>query len=282
MEAEPRPIADGADEWITKMKQSIQESERIRQERLQRPVIDSYDYRQYYASSCGPCDLPVPTVACMECGNERPIPPRKDGTYADSPVCEECRPVLIARHNAAKYTGLLAASDIPARLVREAQSCPPYSFLPGLVEAAKAGRGVLLFGPTGTGKSVALAQIALALMREGTAVRYRTEKDIAHDMRPKDFSEDDRDRLRHGYHNDPCLIIDDLGRVASAYAVEVIEDIIDARYGWDRLTLCATNLLPADMTAGQYGRIVSRLYGAGEVRGVGGDDKRRGKKGGKP
>lgn len=134
---------------------------------------------------------------------------------------------------------------------------------------ARGWRYLWLSGPTGTGKTVALAG-ALA-ERDGVVVlgyelvrAYRYESREALDLRAK------IERSR-------TLILDDVGTHEREHEAAAMFAAINSRQGGGKITLISGNLTENQIR--EYdSRIVSRILGAGAIVEIAGEDMRRAKR----
>lgn len=126
-------------------------------------------------------------------------------------------------------------------------------------EHLKSGKGLLLYGPVGTGKSVATSCIANAILEKGYRPKMTSISDVADELWT---AEDKAAYLRHLVKYD-LLILDDLGTERKTdYMQEMVYKVINARYAAGGPVLITTNLTkeemgnPADIG---YKRIYSRI-----------------------
>lgn len=140
-------------------------------------------------------------------------------------------------------------------------------------EMKAAGKGILFFGNTGTGKSFAAACIANALIDKGLRVRMTSPSTILTDSKKWDYDED--------WSEDDLLILDDmLAERESTYAQEIIQQVVDARYVSRKPMIVTTNATaeelkyPADI---RKARTYSRLYEMCMPIEITGADRRRDK-----
>lgn len=124
------------------------------------------------------------------------------------------------------------------------------------------GKGLLLYGDTGVGKSYAAMCVANALLDKGIPVMVtnfsRIEKTVF-------GMSEGRQEYFDGLNNFPLLILDDLGEERKTeYMGEIVYNVIDSRERAKLPVIITTNLTkeelenPADMT---YKRIFSRIFG---------------------
>lgn len=135
----------------------------------------------------------------------------------------------------------------------------------------KKGKGLLLYGTVGTGKSHIAACIANALIDEGSKVLMTNFATMVNILQS---SFDGRQAYIDGLNNYALLILDDLGAERkSEYMQEQVYNIIDARYRSGLPMIITTNLTaeelkkPSDIGNGRiYDRILERCHPV-EVKG---------------
>ena len=138
------------------------------------------------------------------------------------------------------------------------------------------GKGLVLFGDVGTGKTFYAACIANALIDEGYRVLMTSFPELVRMIQRGAFKDDVIGRIA-GYD---LLVIDDLGvERSSEYMQEQVYSIVDARYRARKPMVVTTNLTsdelrnPKDvMSARIYGRILERCL---PVRFDGADRRKR-------
>lgn len=140
----------------------------------------------------------------------------------------------------------------------------------------KDGKGLLMFGKTGTGKSFAAACIANALIDKGTPVLTTNFARIANTVQGL-F--DGRQEYYDSLNRFPLLILDDLSAERKTeYMHEIVYEVINSRYLAGLPLIVTTNLTadelkhPADVT---NQRTFSRLFEMCIPIHVEGDDRRR-------
>lgn len=138
------------------------------------------------------------------------------------------------------------------------------------------GKGLLLFGKTGTGKSFAAACIANALIDKGYPVLMTNFARIRGTLQGL-F--DGRQAYLDSFNRFPLLILDDLAAESkSEYMQEIVYEVINNRYLAGLPLIVTANLTadelkhPADIT---NQRIFSRLYEMCIPLEVKGEDRRR-------
>lgn len=140
----------------------------------------------------------------------------------------------------------------------------------------KDGKGLLLFGTVGTGKTFSAACIANALIDKGIPVLMTNFSRIANTVQGL-F--DGRQEYFDSFNRFPLLILDDLKAERNTeYMQEIVYNVIDSRYRAGLPLIVTTNLTadelknPADVT---NQRTFSRLFEMSIPIEVKGDDRRR-------
>jgi DNA replication protein DnaC len=138
----------------------------------------------------------------------------------------------------------------------------------------KAGKGLLLPGPVGTGKSSIAALVCGEALELGHTVGWEQAGAIVDEMNQgKDAKVAVQIRCRKPY----LLVIDDFGVSALApWEVTEFEKIIDARYRLRRSTIITTNTPTHELAADPaLGRMVSRWRQNMRILQVDGPDRRK-------
>lgn len=124
------------------------------------------------------------------------------------------------------------------------------------------GKGLLLYGGVGTGKTYIAACIANALVDDEVSCRMTNFSRLANEWMARDFEE--KQRFLNSLNSYDLLVIDDLGSERSTeFMNEVVYSVIDARHKSRRPMIVTTNLSgdnlkhPADLHSE---RIFSRLF----------------------
>lgn len=138
------------------------------------------------------------------------------------------------------------------------------------------GKGLLLFGSVGTGKTYLAACVANALIDKGIPCLVTNFARIANEVQGK-F--DGRQQYYDNLNSFPLLVIDDLSAERKTeYMQEIVFNVIDSRYRAKLPIIITTNLTreelqkPADLT---NQRIFSRLFEMCTPIEVTGNDRRR-------
>lgn len=125
----------------------------------------------------------------------------------------------------------------------------------------KDGRGLLLFGTTGVGKSWAAGCIANALIEKEIACKFLDFTQIANILSERGTDRADYVQTLAQY---PLLILDDLNAERdTSYMDEVVFSVIDARAKAKTPLIVTTNLTRQDFAAPKNtakGRVISRLF----------------------
>lgn len=123
------------------------------------------------------------------------------------------------------------------------------------------GRGLMLFGTTGTGKTYLAACAANALINKGIPCLVTNIKRIKNELQDR-F--EGRQRYLDNLNSFPLLVLDDLGAESKTdYVQDIVYEVIDSRYRANLPIIITTNLTreellnPANI---KQQRIYSRLF----------------------
>ena len=127
----------------------------------------------------------------------------------------------------------------------------------------KRNQGLLLYGDVGTGKTLFACCIGNYLMENLTTVFATSLIKVL--QKAKSFrDDDDEDEYIRRMNSADLLILDDLGAERSTdYALEIVYNVIDARYRDGKPMIVTTNLSLQDMretTDLRYKRIYDRIF----------------------
>lgn len=126
------------------------------------------------------------------------------------------------------------------------------------------GKGLLLYGRCGTGKTYAACEVANALIDKGYSVLVTNFARVLNTLQATHERQDYIDEI----NSNSLLILDDLGiERDTAYAREQVYNIIDARYRAGKPMIITTNLTMEKIKATQdidnmriYDRILERCF----------------------
>ncbi len=139
----------------------------------------------------------------------------------------------------------------------------------------KGTQGLLLAGPTGTGKTFAMWAAIRLLILKDAGIDFEVHKlvSLLNRFRPGGGAEDG---LMERLTSCDILFLDDLAvQKASDWVTERLYEIIDTRYDAMLPVMVTTNLQVAALKERVDERVVSRLYEMCEVLEGGGRDRRR-------
>lgn len=121
------------------------------------------------------------------------------------------------------------------------------------------GRGILLYGKTGTGKTFTACCIANGLLDRGYSVLVKRFADIANEL----FSCSDKTAYTQNLMDVSLLVLDDMGvERKSSYMNEVVFTVVDGRYRAGKPMIITTNVSAETMKNAETieeQRIYSRL-----------------------
>lgn len=168
--------------------------------------------------------------------------------------CERKRSVCFRESNMWKWT--FANDDRKNPKISDAMK----NYVKNFTDFRKDGKGLLLYGTVGTGKTYLAACIANALIDEGRSVlmtNFTTIVNTLHGMK------EGRQTYINSLNRYDLLILDDLGvERGTEYMVEHIYNIIDARYRSGLPFIVTTNLTADELKKPQsveYSRIYDRI-----------------------
>lgn len=136
-----------------------------------------------------------------------------------------------------------------------------HKYVDNFNEMIKRGKGLLLYGPVGTGKTYAAACIANELIDQGRPCLVTNFARITNTLQGM-F--EGKQRYLDDFNRLDLLVIDDLAAERdTSYMTEMIFNIIDSRYRSGKPLIVTSNLTQAELTAPcsvDKGRVYSRLF----------------------
>ena len=119
---------------------------------------------------------------------------------------------------------------------------------------------LLLWGPTGQGKTFLLNCIAAELIKKDVIVIYQTAYEILKTIEDRKFKNIDDDKYNLYFEAD-LLIVDDLGiEFVNSFTASEIFNIINTRLLRGKKTLISTNLSPKELSETYTDRVFSRVF----------------------
>ncbi|NMW85687.1 ATP-binding protein [Peptoniphilus sp. AGMB00490] len=119
---------------------------------------------------------------------------------------------------------------------------------------------LLLWGPTGQGKTFLLNCIASELIKKDIIVIYQTAYEILKTIEDRKFKNIDDDKYNLYFESD-LLIVDDLGiELVNSFTTSEIFNIINTRLLRGKKTLISTNLSPKELSETYTDRVFSRVF----------------------
>lgn len=119
---------------------------------------------------------------------------------------------------------------------------------------------LLLWGPTGQGKTFLLNSIAAELINKDVIVIYQTAYEVLKTIEDRKFKNIDDDRYDLYFESD-LLIVDDLGiEFVNSFTTSEIFNIINTRLLRGKKTLISTNLSPKELSETYTDRVFSRVF----------------------
>lgn len=119
---------------------------------------------------------------------------------------------------------------------------------------------LLLWGPTGQGKTFLLNCIAGDLIKKDAIVIYQTAYEILKTIEDRKFKNIDDGRYELYFESD-LLIVDDLGiEFVNSFTASEIFNIINTRLLRGKKTLISTNLSPKELSETYTDRVFSRVF----------------------
>ena len=123
---------------------------------------------------------------------------------------------------------------------------------------------LLLYGPTGLGKTFLSHAVAAELMAAGKSVVYETAFGMVRIFEEKTFNRDATDEMKMAYDSlftADLLIIDDLGaELNNSFTNSQLFNIVNSRMIDGKKMIINTNLTPNELSTVYGDRIFSRIF----------------------
>lgn len=142
------------------------------------------------------------------------------------------------------------------------------------VPLIEAGRGHVIFGPVGTGKSSTAALLAAAAIRKGKSVKWAYVPDLCDRM----LDQYRRQSVRAEHTLPDVLVLDDFGvRPFTNFEIGMLDQIVEKRYSGRKTMIVTTNLTIEQLGAPEFVRMRDRwrercpalVIGGASMRGSG-------------
>ena len=242
------------------------------------------DFMQDGLLYCGKCKTPKQCRVTV-CGEEHTVPCMcdcREQAAAAEKAADEARQKAL-RVASLRTSGLMDVSLRPMRFDTDDLRARGYTdkgrrYIANWGTVERDNVGMLLWGNTGTGKTFLAACIANALIDQGVSVMMTSFPRIlaaVQGLRPDERAGylDDLNRYR-------LLVIDDLGAERqSEYALEVVYNVIDARYKIQKPLIVTTNIPLGEMQKApnmDYQRIYDRVLAMCVPIKIDGESRRKG------
>ena len=134
-----------------------------------------------------------------------------------------------------------------------------------------AGRGLILFGSVGTGKSSTAALLAAEAIKAGKTVRWSYVPDLCDRM----YDQWRRQEIRREQTGPDLLIWDDLGvRPLTNFEIGMLDQIVEGRYQRKKAIVVTTNLTSEQLGQQEFVRMRDRWKERCEAWVIGGESMR--------
>lgn len=141
---------------------------------------------------------------------------------------------------------------------------------------SEGGRGLLLCGPTGVGKTHLIVGTCKKLIWAGVPCLFTRAESLLHRFK-EGYSKRDSQDYRRRLLSVPLLVVDELPELRTDWERQTIGDLVEARYNACKSLIASANKTPDDLDQifGQRGgRVISRLLHLNRVVVVTGPDHR--------
>ena len=133
-------------------------------------------------------------------------------------------------------------------------------------ENFRAGKGLLLSGPCGTGKTHLGCAILNCALNDGYRAIYQNVPEMLDILQPEHADGEEQGELIAAACHAGVLLLDDLGaEKASEWTQKQLTIIIDARYRGNRPTIITTNLAGKSLADSCGARVYSRLMDESKI-----------------
>ncbi len=185
----------------------------------------------------------VPKINCKKCGNTGFVSAEKGVMRCGCVVERVVRQTLPVRFHGARVIELAA---------------PRLRALTAWVKAP--GDGLLLFGPTGTGKTWTAAALTRFLIEAGRSVLWRSAAEFFRELRDS-YDQDRSERaVLTAYASAPILVLDDLGAGSgSDFERRCAVELVERRTNQLLPTVVTTNWTLGEIAERLDDRLASRL-----------------------
>lgn len=137
----------------------------------------------------------------------------------------------------------------------------------------EAGKGAIIFGPVGTGKSSTAALLTTAAVKLGKKVRWSYVPDLCDQM----LNQYRRQEIRGKQVEPDVLVWDDFGvRPFAQFELGVLDQIVESRYRLRKTMIVTTNLTVEQLQAPEFARLRDRWRERCAAWVIGGKSQREG------